>query len=146
MQASSDEARAAHTSYLQSVHQFLECANTALSSSRLPANDLETVRAYTREVLTKLTHTLLELFAKDRVWTTIESTCLRDVMRKLSSDSDTRVGECIPDELVPGISDLAEKLATDKDYDEDYLVAYIQSCAHGLKANIARVKCKPGMT
>lgn len=121
-----------------------------MSSSRLPASDLETVRAYTRDVLTKLTHTLLELFAKDRVWRTIESTYLRDVMRKLSSDhddSDTRIRQCIPDELVPEILNLMEKLTMAKDYDEDYLVEYIQSCAQGLKANIARVKCgKPGMT
>ncbi len=142
-QASPDGARAAHTSYLQSVHYFLECTNHALTSP-LPANDLETVRAYTRDVLTELTHILLKLFAKDRVRTqmTIEPKHLMDVMGKLRCLDDTRVGEYIPDELVPEISDLAEKLTANCNHVESCWVSrFTQRSAHRLKVNIARFKC-----
>ncbi|KAL1946056.1 hypothetical protein VTO73DRAFT_15183 [Trametes versicolor] len=139
--ASSDEARAAHTSYLQSVDNFLECADHASTSLGPPANDLQSVRTYTRDVLTKLTHTLLEMFAKDRVRSTIESTYLDNVMRKLCGLDDARVEVSIPDELVPEILDLAETLATAADYYDNTCVDEIQGSARALKANIGRVKC-----
>lgn len=130
---------------MQSVRYFLECANAALTLA-LPANDLETIRVCMRNVLTELTHTLLELFAKDQVRTTIKSTDLEDVMRELCDLNNTRVDECIPDELVPEILHLTEKLTTAKDYDEDFRVTHIRSFARRLKTNIARVKCKPPST
>lgn len=137
--------KAAHTSYLKSVDYFLDCANDASKSSRLSANDLETICTNTRGVLTELTRILLQLFATgDRVRTTIESTYLDDVMRTLRNLGETRVEEWIPDDLVPEILDLAEKLATAKDYDEDLWVDDIQNSACVLTANIARVKCTPG--
>lgn len=129
---------------MQSVRYFLECAHAALALA-LPANDLETIRACMRNVLTELTHTLLELLAKDQVRTTIKSTDLEDVMQKLCDLNNTRVDECIPDELVPEILHLTEKLTTAK-YDEDFWVTYIRSSARRLKTNIARVKCKPPST
>ncbi len=134
------------TRCLQSVYHFLECANHA-STSSLPANsDLETVRAYTRDVLTELTHALLELFTKGQ-GAAIESKYLEDVLRKLRDFDDTRVEECIPDELVPEISHLVEKLTRAKNYDEYRRGKDIQLSARTIKANITHVKCgKPGTT
>lgn len=89
---------------------------------------------------------MLELFAKDQVRTTVESTYLDDVLRKLRYLDDARVEVIIPDELVPEISHLAEKLTTTFDYDEVHWVGAIQLSARRLKASIARVKFKPGTT
>lgn len=125
---------------------FLECANHAESTSSGSSTDLETVRENTQDVLTNVADALLELFAKDRTQTTMESTYLNDVMRKLGDLDDTRVGECITDDLVPKILNLAEKLATANAYANTILVEGIQESARALKANIARVKCMPGMT
>lgn len=135
----------AHTSYLKNVDYFLGCVDrVSQTSSGSLDTGLESLRDHTRDVLTKLTHALLELFAKDRVRTTIESTYLDDVMRKLRDLDDARVGECIPDELVPEILDLAQKLVATREYDEDRWVNGIQDSARALKANIARVKCNFG--
>lgn len=63
--------------------------------------------------------------------TTIESTYLDDVMRKLCVLDDTRVEECIPDELVPKLLDLVEKLATAARYYDNRWSCkdqYLQSC------------------
>ncbi|OJT02862.1 hypothetical protein TRAPUB_6592 [Trametes pubescens] len=78
-EAPSDEAQEAHTRYLESVDDFLRCADRVLTSS-LPASALETVRAYTRDTLVELTRTLLWLFAEDKVQTTIESTRLWSIL------------------------------------------------------------------
>lgn len=111
------------------------------------ANGREPFRAYTRDVLTKLTHALLELFTQGhRARTTIKSAYLHKVMLMLCDLDDTRVGEYVTDELVPDILDLAGKLATAKDYDEDLWVNDIQSLACALKAQVTRVQCKPGTT
>lgn len=123
---------------------FLERENHASTSSKLSASDPDTVRAYTQEVFTELARTLTELFAKDQVRTTVESTYLDDVMRKLCDLDDTCVEECVPDELVPRILDLTETLATAADYYDNRWVSEIQDSARKLKANIVRVKCKPG--
>lgn len=149
----SSKTRAAQdTRYLQSVwHEFLEYASRALTLY-IPANDLETARAYigTPDVLAKLTHALLELFTQGPVRSPIELTHLDDVMHKLRDLDDTRVEECIPDELVPKLLDLAEKLATSEDSDDSdedrWASLDIQLCARSLHENINRVKCKPGTT
>ncbi len=144
--ASSEEARAAHTSYLQSVHHFLEYVSCA-STLSLPADDLETVRAYTRNVLTKLTHTLLELFAKDRVEITIEPEYLWDVMQRLRGLDDTYVGECITDNLVPEILHLTEQLTMALHYSDcGRFVTEIRNSARIFKTIVVRVKSKPGTT
>lgn len=148
MEALSDDATGAtDTSHLQSVwHEFLEYASRALTLY-IDADDWKTVRAYTRDVLTKLTRAVPEMFAKDGVPTTEESTYLNDVMRTLGDLDDTRVGEFISDALVPKILDLAEMLKTANRYYSDRRVGRsIQSSARALKANIARVKCYLGTT
>lgn len=127
---------------------FLECVTDAAAISSLSAKDLDTARVHTRDVLTQLTRALLELFSTGQVRTTIESTYLDDVMRKLRDFDDARVGECINDELVPDILNLTEWLATTDGYaDDDWRwVKYIQGSARTLKVNIIRVKCRPGTT
>lgn len=137
--------RAAHTSYLQNADYFLECVSCVTTSLDPPANDLETVRANTQEVLTELTRTLLELFAEDRMQTTIASMYLVHVMQKLCDVDDIRVGEWVPDELVPEILDLVEKFATTDHYADNEWVNVLQRCARSLHENVDRVKYgKPG--
>lgn len=119
------------------------CASDAWDSTPSavpPANGLEPVYVCMREGLAKLTHTLLELFTKDKMRTTIESTYLVCVMLKLRAIDDTRIGECIADELVPEILDLAEKLATGPGYYENRWADQIQRTARSLHENIDRVK------
>lgn len=94
-----------------------------------------------RDVLTRLTGTLLELFEKDQVRATIESTYLDDIMQKLRNLDDACLEDCIPDELIPDILDLAEMLATAADYYDDNWVDSIQSSACRFHENIDRVKC-----
>lgn len=144
--ASSDEMKAAHTSYLRCVDYFLDCANRDSTKSDPPDNYLETARAYMQDFFRQLTFTLLQLFAEDQVRTNIESTYLDDVMRKLRDIDDPHMKEWIPDDLVPQILDLAEKLATANHYADDEWVDNIKGCARAFKANITRVKCKPDST
>lgn len=130
------------------MEYFLECANHASASSGpgFSADDLDTVCTYTQEVLAELTHTLLELLAKDQARIAIESTYLDDVMEKLRGLDDTIVGGYFPDALVPEILDLTEKLARTNAYADDVRVDSIQHSAHVLKAKIPSVKCMPGTT
>ncbi|OJT11010.1 hypothetical protein TRAPUB_12464 [Trametes pubescens] len=138
-EADSDDAKAAHTTYLQSANYSLWCAHRALTSS-LPANDRETVRAYTQDVLAELTSTLLGLFAEDNVRKTIDSLDIYLVMSTLSHLDDARVEECVPDDLVPDILNLVEKLETASDYVDNYWVPRIEEHARTFKAKLVRVK------
>lgn len=141
-EASSDDMEASHTRYLQSVEHFLDYANQALTSS-LPANDLEIVRAYTRDVLAEFTCTLLALFAEDNVRASIESYYLCDVIWSLSNLNDALVEQCVPGDFVPDILSLAEKLEMASDYNDDNSwTALIQQRARILKVNVIRVKHK----
>ncbi|OJT11006.1 hypothetical protein TRAPUB_12460 [Trametes pubescens] len=142
---SSDDVKATHTRYLQSANYFLLCARRALTSS-LPANDLETVRAYTHDVLAKMTCTLLRLFVEDNVRTTIDSISISLVMSTLSNFEDAYVDVCIPDDLVPDIFNLVENLETASDYVDNYWVPRIEVEARTFKANVMRVKHKPSTT
>lgn len=127
--------------YLQSVDPFLERADRALTSS-LSSTNLETVRTCTRDVLAELTRILLDLFAEDKMWTTIESECLRPVMWQVRRLDDSSIEQCIPHDLAPDILQLAEKLETAPDY-VDNNVWGIHEYACTIKANIIRVKGKP---
>lgn len=144
-EASSYDMEAALTEYLRSVNHFLECANPALKQ-RFPSDDLETIHTYIWDVLAELTHTLLDLFAEDKVRRTIESKYLFHVMWELQSFDDARVEECIPDYLLPDILHLVDILATASDYNEWRWAERIQEHARAFKESIIRVKCKPDTT
>lgn len=120
------------------------CATRAASS--LPADNLETVYGYTRDVLVELTRTLLGLFAENTVRATTESAHVENVLRQLLSLDDACIEECVPEDLVPDILHLAKTLETSTDYTEHYYVQYLQMWARELKENIIRVKRKPGAT
>ncbi len=141
----SEDAKATHASYLQSVDHFLDCAHHA-SESTLPSERMETVRAYIRDVLAGLTRTMLKLFAEDRVKTTIESTHLDDIMRKLRRLDDSRLEEGIADDLVPDVLRLARILQTASEYTSNDWVNQIQASARAFEENILRVKITPGTT
>ncbi|KAL1945523.1 hypothetical protein VTO73DRAFT_2374 [Trametes versicolor] len=140
-QAPSDDMKDAHTRYLRSVDRFLVCADYDLISS-LPDNDLETIRAYTGDVLAELTRILLDLFAQNKVHTTIKATYLDNIMRRLRELDDAQVEECIPDDLVPDISRLASILETASNYADNSYIDNLQLWAGMFKVNIARVKRK----
>ncbi|KAL1945577.1 hypothetical protein VTO73DRAFT_2428 [Trametes versicolor] len=139
------DAKAAHASFLQSVDHFLDCAHHVFASA-LPAERLETVRAYTRDVLAALTRTMLKLFAEDSVKTIIESTHLDDIMRKLRRLDDSRLEEDIADDLVPDMLHLAGILQTASGYTSNDWVNQIQASARAFGGNIIRVKNRPGTT
>ncbi|KAL1937849.1 hypothetical protein VTO73DRAFT_12742 [Trametes versicolor] len=136
-----EDTKAAHMVYLQSVDPFLERAERAMTSP-LSSTDLNTVRTYMQDVLTELTGFLLDLFAQDKMWSTIEAECLRRVMWEVRRLDDRSVEECIPHVLVPDILHLAEKLETAPHY-IDNNVWGINEYARTIKANIIRVKGKP---
>lgn len=144
-EASSYDLEAALTEYLRSVNHFLECANPALKQP-FPSDDLETIHTYIWDVLAELTHTLLDLFAEDKVRRTIESKYLFHVMWELQSFDDARVEECVPDYLLPDILRLVDILATASDYNEWRWAERIQEHARAFKESIIRVKCKPDTT
>ncbi|EIW58207.1 uncharacterized protein TRAVEDRAFT_47373 [Trametes versicolor FP-101664 SS1] len=149
-EASADAAKAAHTGYLESVAHFLECAHPAWTST-LPASDLDTVYPYTRDVLAELTRVLLELFAADKVRTTIESGCLASVLGGLRGLDDARLQKCVPEDLVLGILDLAETLESASEYADNKYVREVQHVAAIFGKTIIRVhfrsvKHKPGTT
>ncbi len=82
---------------------------------------METVRRYTRDVLTDLTGTLLGLFAEDRVQhiqATIDASYLWDILRTLLFSSDD-VLQCISDDLRADVLRMTEVLAKPHDYDDD---------------------------
>lgn len=137
-----DDAKEAHTKYLESVDDFLRSANRALTSP-LPANALNTVCAYTRDVLAELTRTLLGLFAEEKVRTIVESTRLWSIIWGLSRLDDAHVEACIPEDFVPDIVRLAEILETNSEYVDNTWVSEIQEQARIFKASIVRVKHKP---
>ncbi|KAL1937850.1 hypothetical protein VTO73DRAFT_12743 [Trametes versicolor] len=142
--ASPDDARDAHTRYLQSVDHFLECANRAFKSV-LPAKDLEAVRSYTQHVLMELTHTLLELLSRDKMRITVESRYLDDVMCQLRSFDDACLEDFIHDDVVPDIVYLANRLSTTSEYSTSAWAKEIQESARVFMENITRIKCNPGM-
>ncbi|KAL1945549.1 hypothetical protein VTO73DRAFT_2400 [Trametes versicolor] len=141
----SDDTKDAHTRYLQSVDNFLVCANHALTSS-LPTNDLETVRAYTGDVLAELTRVLLNVFAVDRtqfVRTTVDAAALRHVMRRLAREVSDGVLQCISDDLRTDIVRMTDALAKPYDYNDKYFGDNIPSFARDLKAKVIRIKGDP---
>ncbi|KAL1945534.1 hypothetical protein VTO73DRAFT_2385 [Trametes versicolor] len=144
-EAPSEDTKNAHTRYLKSVGHFLECANRALTSS-LPDNVLETVRAYTGDVLAELTHVLLQIFAADRaqfVRTTVNARALWDVMCRLAWDVSDSVLQCISDDLRTDILLMTDALAKTHEYDDDDWGRDIPGFSHVLKAKIIRVKGEP---
>lgn len=135
----------AHRRYLRSVRDFLECANHALTSS-LPPNDLETVRAYTGDVLAELTRVLLQVFAVDRnqfVRTTVDAEALFGVMFMLAHRVSDGVLQCIPDDLRTDILRMTDTLATPYEYDDDRWGNDIPGLSRGLKTKIIRIKGEP---
>lgn len=89
---------------------------------------------------------MLKLFAEDRVKTTIESTHLDDIMRKLRRLDNSRLEEDIADDLFPDMLHLAGILQTASDYTSNDWVNQIQASARAFEENIMRVKNKPGTT
>lgn len=89
---------------------------------------------------------MLKLFAEDRVKTTIESTHIDDIMRKLRRLDDSRLEEDIADDLVPDMLHLAGILQTASGYTSNDWVNQIQASARAFKENIIRVKNRPGTT
>ncbi|KAL1945578.1 hypothetical protein VTO73DRAFT_2429 [Trametes versicolor] len=140
-EATWDDAKDAHTGFIKNIDHFFGCADLALASS-LPADDLDTVRTYARDVLAELTRTLLELFAEDKVRTVIVSTHLDDLMRTLRYFDRAHVEECIPDDLLPDILRLMERLASASGYVDNDYVEGIQKHARTFMETIVRVKCK----
>lgn len=134
----SDEEKAAHTGYLESVNYFLECVEI----SSLLDNDLETIYAYMRDVIADLTHTLMRVFAENKIQTAIEAEWLRHVIWEVNNLDDCRVEACITNTLVPDILHLATMLETASGYDDECWMDEIQWCARVFKETIARVKCK----
>lgn len=65
-----DDAMDDHTIFLQIAIHFFDCTKLA-SELSLPAEDLTTVRAYTRGLLAMVTRVLLELFTEDEARTVI---------------------------------------------------------------------------
>lgn len=84
----------------------------------------------------------LELFAEDKVRTVIVSTHLDDLMRTLRYFDRAHVEECIPDDLLPDILRLMERLASASGYVDDDYVEGIQKHARTFMETIVRVKCK----
>ncbi|KAL1942604.1 hypothetical protein VTO73DRAFT_6206 [Trametes versicolor] len=116
-----EDTKNAHTRYLKSVDHFLECANRALTSS-LPDNVLETVRAYTGDVLAELTRILLNVFAPDRtqsVPTTVDAEVLWDLMYRLAEEVSDGLLQCISDDLHTDILRMTDALAKPYDYADD---------------------------
>lgn len=132
---------------MESVDHFLGYANLALTSSP-PTNDLETVRAYTGDVLAELTHVLLQVFAADRtqfVQTTVYAWALREVMVTLARIVSDGVLQCISEDLCPDILLMTDTLAQPYDYADDYLGygGSIPGLSRDLKAKIIRIKGEP---
>ncbi|KAL1937029.1 hypothetical protein VTO73DRAFT_15594 [Trametes versicolor] len=141
--APSDDVKDAHTRYLRSVDRFLVCANHALTSS-LPPNDLETVRAYTGDVLAELTRVLLNVFAADKaqfVRTTVDAEALWDVMSGLAED----VSDGVSDDLHMDILRMTDALATLHDYGPNRRGKDIPEFARKLEAKIIRIKGEPNV-
>lgn len=146
-EAPSEDTKNAHTRYLKSVDHFLECANLALTLS-LPDNVLETIRAYTGDVLAELTHVLLQIFAADRaqlVRTTVNAEALWDVMRTLARVVSDGVLQCISDDLRIDILRMTDTLAKPYDYADDQwdYGDRIPRYSRHLKAKIIRIKGEP---
>lgn len=130
---------------MESVDHFLECANYALTSS-LPPNDLETVRAYTGDVLAELTGVLLKVFAPDRtqfVRTTVDAGALRGVMFTLARIVSDGVLQCISDDLRTDILRMTDALAKPYDHGFSIIRRRIPMLSRQLKAKIIRVKGEP---
>ncbi|KAH9848622.1 hypothetical protein C2E23DRAFT_421970 [Lenzites betulinus] len=108
--AASDEVKAAHSWYLSTVNGFLEGADRALASS-LPRDDLETVKAYVRDVLAALARTLVNVFTEDRARITIYAWALLGVMHRLAYDVSDGVLLCIPDDLRTDVLRMTDVLA-----------------------------------
>ncbi|KAL1945526.1 hypothetical protein VTO73DRAFT_2377 [Trametes versicolor] len=143
--APSHDTKDVHTRYLQGVHRFLMCADHALTSS-LPDNDLETIRAYTGDVLAELTRVLLNVFAAERaqfVQTTVDARALRSVMLNLAYFASEGVLQCISDDLRTGIVPMTDALALPYDYDDKDPGDDIPGCARDLKAKVIRIKGDP---
>ncbi|KAL1945558.1 hypothetical protein VTO73DRAFT_2409 [Trametes versicolor] len=146
-EARSNDTKDAHKRYLQSVDNFLVCANHALTPS-LPANDLETVRTYTGDVLAELTRILLNVFAADRtqfVQTTVDALALHDVMYRLAEQVSDGVLQCISDDLHTDILRMTDALAKPYDYagDDWVLGESILDFSRDLKTKIIRIKGEP---
>lgn len=135
----------AHARYLRCVDRFLQCADHALRSY-LPADDLETVRAYTGDVLTHLTRVLLKVFAADGtqlVRTTVDGEGLWDVMHRLARNVSDGVLQCISDDLRPDILRMTDALSEPYDYDDNSWGWGIQHFSRVLKDRVIRNKGEP---
>ncbi|KAL1945567.1 hypothetical protein VTO73DRAFT_2418 [Trametes versicolor] len=144
-EARSNDTKDAHKRYLRSVDHFLECANHALTSS-LPTNDLETVRAYTGDVLADLTRVLLDVVAVDRaqlVWTTVDIKALWDVMLRLAVYVSDGVLQCISDDLHTDILRMTDALAKRNGHSLNLGQRRILRLSRQLKAKVIRIKGKP---
>ncbi|KAL1945570.1 hypothetical protein VTO73DRAFT_2421 [Trametes versicolor] len=140
-EARSNDTKDAHKRYLRTVRDFLECANHALTSS-LPANDLETVRAYTGDVLAELTRVLLNVFAADRIQfvrTTVDVWALQAVMYRLAWGVSDGVLQCISDDLCNEVLRMTDAL-NDYDYGNSGLWIDILRLSRNLKAKIICIK------
>lgn len=80
----------------------------------------------------------------DKEQDTIKSYHIYCIVRLLSRLDDGRVAECVPDDLVEDIFKLLEKLETASDYMDYNWESDIQMETRRFKANIVRVKQKPG--
>ncbi|OJT08366.1 hypothetical protein TRAPUB_705 [Trametes pubescens] len=146
-QAPLDDTKAAYTNYLESVCQFLQCADHALISP-LPSDNLEIVHVHTRDVLAELTRALLDVFATDRVRdirSTIYAPALWGTMRTLALIVSDDVLRCTPDALRVDMLRLIDRLAEPHDYDESSWGMDIPGFARELKARIIRIKSVPDL-
>lgn len=120
-------------------------ANQALTSS-LPPNDLDTVRAYTGDVLAEMSRVLLQVFAAERaqfVRTTVDAEALGLLMYRLARDVSDGVLQCIFDDLRIDILRMADTLANTYYYDGNPWGCSIRYLSRQLKAKIIRIKGEP---
>lgn len=141
-QASPDDAKAAYTNYLESVCQYLQCADHVLSAP-LPSDRMETVHVYTRDVFTELTRALLDVFTTDgvrNIRTTISAPALWGTIRTLALIVSDDILRCIPNTLRVDILCLADRLSEPHDYSSFSWGMDIPGFAQQFKARVVRIQ------
>ncbi|KAH9856858.1 hypothetical protein C2E23DRAFT_882158 [Lenzites betulinus] len=138
----SDASPGAYTKHIRSVDWFLECADQALTPPHY-ADDIAAVRAYTQDVLTAFTRTLLMLFDsahRHDLPATIDARSLEDVLERLRRHVSDEVIRCIPSALVPDVLEMTDRLNGAADYADMNTVWRIQYFAREFRATVVRVK------
>lgn len=141
-QASSDDRKVAYTDYLESVCQFLQCADNAFISP-IPFDNLDTLCDYIRDVLVELTCSLLDVFAADgvpNIRSTISAPALWGTIRTLALIVSDDILRCIPNTLRVDILRLADRLSEPHDYSSFSWGMDIPGFAQQFKARVVRIQ------